>query len=235
MIRVLVVDDDVRVAHNHHKLVETLDGFESVGMAHTARNALEMVEELRPDLVLLDIYLPDESGVTVLRRLRGAAHALDVLVITAMRDAETVQASMQTGAVHYLLKPFPFSELRDRLQRYAEARSALDSVTEAEQSDVDRVYGLLRAQETTAAPASLPKGLSQVTAQLVVDTLRAADTDLSAVELGSRAGLSRVSARRYLDHLATIGTVELRMRYGSAGRPEHRYRWVGEHGSPRTR
>lgn len=232
MIRVLVVDDDARVAHNHHKLVETLDGFESVGVAHTARSALTMVEEQWPDLVLLDIYLPDESGVTVLRRLRGVARALDVLVITAMRDADTVQAAMQTGAVHYLLKPFPFSDLRDRLKRYAAAKSALDSVTEAEQSDVDRVYGLLRAQETTAAPTSLPKGLSQVTAQLVVDTLRAAGTDLSAVELGERAGISRVSARRYLDHLTTTGSTELRMRYGSAGRPEHRYRWAGEPGSP---
>ncbi len=228
MIRVLVVDDDVRVAHNHHKLVETLDGFDAVGMAHTARSALEMVEELQPDLVLLDIYLPDESGLTVLRSLRGAAHALDVLVITAMRDAETVQVAMQTGAVHYLLKPFPFSELRERLQRYAAAKNALESVTEAKQSDVDHVYGLLRAQDTSTVPASVPKGLSPVTAQLVVDTLREAETDLSAGELGNRTGLSRVSARRYLDHLSTTGTVELRMRYGSAGRPEHRYRWIGD-------
>ncbi|MBA8823565.1 two-component system CitB family response regulator [Saccharopolyspora lacisalsi] len=226
MIRVLVVDDDARVAHNHRKLVETLEGFEAVGVARTAAEALTSVEQLGPDLVLLDIYLPDESGVQVLQRLRGAAHTLDVLVITAMRDAETVQATMQSGAVHYLLKPFPFSELRDRLNQYAQARSALASVTEAEQSDVDRVYGLMRTR--ASPPAKLPKGLSQVTAQLVVDTLRTADTDLSALELGERAGLSRVSARRYLDHLSTTGTVELRLRYGSAGRPEHRYRWTGD-------
>ncbi len=226
MIRVLVVDDDARVAHNHRKLVETLEGFEAVGVARTAAEALNSVEQLGPDLVLLDIYLPDESGVQVLRRLRGAAHTLDVLVITAMRDTETVQAAMQSGAVHYLLKPFPFSELRDRLNQYARARSALAAVTEAEQSDVDRVYGLMRTR--TNPPEKLPKGLSQVTAQLVVDTLRAAGTDLSALELGERAGLSRVSARRYLDHLSTTGTVELRLRYGSAGRPEHRYRWTGD-------
>lgn len=228
MIRVLVVDDDVRVAANHRKLVDGLDGFETVGVAHTAGNALEAAERLRPDLVLLDLYLPDESGVTVLQRLRGAAHALDVLVITAVREVPTVQASMQAGAVHYLLKPFPLQELKDRLDSYARAKSTLESVTEADQSDVDRAYGLLRARESGDEIGDLPKGLSQVTARIVVEALRAAETDLSAVELAQRCGLSRVSARRYLDHLCSVGKVALRPQYGSAGRPAHRYRWIAD-------
>lgn len=228
MIRVLVVDDDVLVARNHRKLVDSLDGFEAVGVAHTAEEALRLTEELRPELVLLDLYLPDDSGVRVLQRLRGSARAVDVLVITAVRDVETVKASMQGGAVHYLLKPFPFSELRDRLNNYAEAQRKLDSVVEAEQDDVDRAYGLLRPGERKSTPTELPKGLSSVTARLVTETLRAADADLSAVEVARRSGLSRVSARRYLDHFTAIGRVELNLRYGSAGRPEHRYRWVAD-------
>ncbi|SDQ78509.1 response regulator [Actinopolyspora saharensis] len=228
MIRVLVVDDDVLVARNHRKLVDGLDGFEAVGVAHTAAEALRLTEELRPELVLLDLYLPDDSGVRVLQRLRGNARAVDVLVITAVRDVETVKASMQGGAVHYLLKPFPFSELRERLNNYAEAQRKLDSVVEAEQADVDRAYGLLRPGERKSVPAELPKGLSAVTARLVTETLRAADADLSAVEVARRSGMSRVSARRYLDHFVAIGKVELNLRYGSAGRPEHRYRWIAD-------
>ncbi|NYH79657.1 two-component system CitB family response regulator [Actinopolyspora biskrensis] len=228
MIRVLVVDDDVLVARNHRKLVDSLDGFEAVGVAHTAAEASRLTEELRPELVLLDLYLPDDSGVRVLQRLRGNARSVDVLVITAVRDVETVKASMQGGAVHYLLKPFPFSELRNRLNNYAEAQRKLDSVVEAEQDDVDRAYGLLRAGERKSVPTELPKGLSPVTARLVTETLRAADADLSAVEVARRSGLSRVSARRYLDHFTAIGRVELNLRYGSAGRPEHRYRWVAD-------
>ncbi|SDK66691.1 two-component system, CitB family, response regulator [Actinopolyspora mzabensis] len=232
MIRVLVVDDDVRVADNHRKLVESMAGFEAAGVAHTAHEALTMSERLLPDLVLLDLYLPDESGVRVLQRLRGNAHPLDVLVITAVRDVETVKAAMQGGAVHYLLKPFPFRELRERLNGYAEAQHELDSVDEAEQADVDRVYGKLRAAEPQhTVPEELPKGLSAVTARLVLDTLRSAETDLSASEVANNAGLSRVSARRYLDHFATTGRITLHLRYGSAGRPEHRYRWASGRGA----
>ncbi|SDP67297.1 two-component system, CitB family, response regulator [Actinopolyspora xinjiangensis] len=230
MIRVLVVDDDVRVADNHRKLVGSMDGFEAVGVAHTAREALALSERLLPDLVLLDLYLPDESGVRVLQRLRGNARPLDVLVITAVRDVETVRAAMQGGAVHYLLKPFPFRELRQRLNGYAEAKSELDAVDEAEQADVDRVYGMLRPAEPHTVPEELPKGLSTVTARLVLDTLRSAGTDLSASEVANSAGLSRVSARRYLDHFANTGGITLHLRYGSAGRPEHRYRWAGGRG-----
>lgn len=227
-IPVLVVDDDVRVAANHQKFVDKLDGFSVVGVAHTAEQALKLVTELRPDLVLLDIYLPDDSGVRLLQRLRGGAHVVDVIVVTAARDTETVQASMQAGAVQYLLKPFPFSALRDRLERYAAARNKLESVAEADQSDVDHVFGLLRSE----APTNLPKGLAQATAQLVTDTLRASGTDLSAAEVAERAGLARVSARRYLDHLSTAGKVEVRMQYGSAGRPQHRYAWISNDRRP---
>ncbi|PRW64559.1 response regulator [Actinopolyspora mortivallis] len=223
MIRVLVVDDDVLVAENHRRFVGTMEGFETVGTAHSAAEALRLTEQLSPDLVLLDLYLPDESGVRVLQKLRGSARAVDVLVITAVRDVETVRASMQGGAVNYLLKPFPFNELRVRLESYAEARRRLDAVTEAEQAEVDRAYGLPRSG---GSGTELPKGLSAVTARLVSETLRAADSDLSATEVARRSGLSRVSARRYLDHFSEVGTVELSLRYGSAGRPEHRYRWV---------
>jgi response regulator of citrate/malate metabolism len=229
MIRVLVVDDDVRVAANHRKLVEALQGFEVAGVAHDADTALALVDQVRPDLLLLDIYLPDDSGVRVLQRLRGSARAVDVLVITAARDVDTVQACIQAGAVQYLLKPFPFSSLRERLERYAAAKNKLASVREAEQSDVDRVYAMLRTDDVT----SLPKGLSRTTAQLVAETLRAAGTDLSAAEVAERAGLARVSARRYLDFLTTVGKAEVQMKYGTAGRPQHRYIWIPTGRSPR--
>ncbi|GAA3756515.1 two-component system CitB family response regulator [Spinactinospora alkalitolerans] len=227
MIRVLIVDDDARVAHNHRELVESLTGFTVVDVAHTAAAALAGVERDRPDLVLLDLYLPDDSGISVLRALRAqagpaTADPVDVLVITAVRDIEQVRAALHGGAVHYLLKPFPLTALRDQLERYAAARRRLTRVEEATQSDVDRLFGLMRP----VSPQSLPKGLTPATAELVADTLRAAESDLSAAEVGERTGVARVTARRYLEHLCADGRAELRMRYGSTGRPEHRYRWV---------
>ncbi|GAA1083135.1 response regulator [Nocardiopsis composta] len=229
MTRVLVVDDDVRVAQTHRELVASVPGFEVVGEAHTAASALAEVGRLRPDLVLLDLYLPDAPGISVMRELRAAdrdggrdRNPVDFLVITAVRDIEQVRAALHGGAVHYLLKPFPLSALRDQLERYAVARRRLSGTGEATQSEVDRLFGLLRP----ASAHSLPKGLTAATSDLVARTLREAEGELSAAEVGRRTGVSRVTARRYLEHLCADGRAELRLRYGSAGRPEHRYRWA---------
>lgn len=228
-ITVLVVDDDVRVARNHRGLVETLPGFTVVGVAHTAAEALAQVRRLRPDLVLLDLYLPDDTGISVLRTLRApenaGRHPVDFLVITAVRDIDQVRAALHGGAVHYLLKPFPLAALRDQLERFAVARQRMAGAGQAtSQRDVDRLFGLMRPSATSQ---SLPKGLTAATSELIVSTLREADGDLSAVDVSERTGVSRVTARRYLEHLCVDGRAELRMRYGATGRPEHRYSWLG--------
>lgn len=227
MLSVLIVDDDARVARNHRDFVDSIAGFHVCAVAHTAAAALDAVQQHAPDLVLLDLFLPDRSGISVLRELRGPSanetgDLVDVLVITALREIENVRAALHGGAVYYLLKPFTLEALREQLERYAATRSKLTRIEEATQRDVDNVFGMLRANSTT----TLPKGLTSATAQLVADSLRDADADLSAVEVATRTGIARVTARRYLEHLCANGRVELRMRYGSAGRPEHRYRWV---------
>lgn len=219
MIRTLVVDDDFRVAELHRLYAEKIGGFEVVGMARTGAEAIELAGRLQPDLVLLDIYLPDMSGIDVLRRLREQRRQLDVITITAARDVATLRATMHGGSVHYLIKPFTFEVFRQRLLSYAAVSSRLEQVAEASQSEVDRLYGLLRAGEDDA----LPKGLSGATRDLVIETLRTASQPLSAAEVAAMAGLSRVTARRYLDHLAGTGLVELTLQYGTPGRPEHRY------------
>lgn len=227
MLSVLIVDDDARVARNHQDFVQTVPGFTVAGVAHTGAEALRSVAAQPPDLVLLDLYLPDMSGLSVLRQLRSpdepnAGTPVDVLVITALRDIDNVRAALHGGAMYYLLKPFNLTALREQLDSFAAVRHKLTNVEQATQHDVDRVFGVRRSTTRT----SLPKGLTAKTAQLVAETLRAADSDLSAVEVAERAGIARVTARRYLEHLCADGQAALRMRYGSAGRPEHRYQWI---------
>ncbi|SDQ38779.1 response regulator [Thermostaphylospora chromogena] len=222
MIKVLVVDDDFMVARIHAGYVERVQGFSVVATAHSGQAAIAAVAQHRPDLVLLDIYLPDMSGLDVLRTLRGIAHPVDVLVITAARDVATVQEAMRGGAVNYLIKPFTAAALTDRLQRYADTRRQLTAIgPTAEQDEVDRLFGV-----DPPGPPPLPKGLSAATCALVADVLRE-NGELSAAETAALTGLSRVSARRYLEYLCVSGRAELRPRYGTAGRPEHRYRWTG--------
>jgi len=220
MIRTLIVEDDFRVADLHRAYVEKLPGFAVVGQAGTGAEALRMVVTTRPDLMLLDIYLPDMSGLEVMRAIREAgASRVDIIAITAARDVDSLRSAMQGGVVHYLIKPFRFAAMKEKLESYAAMRQRLAQLSEADQHAVDTLYHILRQ----GGAETLPKGLSRPTLDLVLRILQEAGRDLAATEVADLASLSRVTARRYLDHLVQSGRVELVMRYGSPGRPEHRY------------
>lgn len=220
-MRVLVVDDDFMVARVHSGYVARIPGCEVVGVAHSGAGAVELAGRLRPDLVLLDVYLPDMSGLDVLRLLRtGAPDDPFVLMITAADDTGTVTAALHGGATHYLVKPFDSEGLREQVERVARMRGRLAGLARAGQDEIDSLFG-------GGGPGStrLPKGLTAPTAKLVEDVLRAHDGDMSAAECAELTELSRVSARRYLEHFVATGTATVRQRYGRTGRPERRYRW----------
>jgi response regulator of citrate/malate metabolism len=223
VIRVLVVDDDFMVARVHTGFVSRVAGFEVVGTSHTGAEAVRAAAALEPDLVLLDLYLPDRFGLDVLADLRAAGHECDVMVITAAKEADAVRGALRQGVVDYVLKPFGFEDLRERLERYAAQREALTEAQVRGQEDIDRVL----SRSGSATQVALPKGMSPQTAQLVERALRAAPGNLSATEAAELVGVSRVSARRYLEYFCSIGQAEVSLRYGSAGRPERRYRWGG--------
>lgn len=217
MIKVLIVDDDFMVAKVHAGFIQRTPGFAVVGVAHTGAQAVAETARLAPDLVLLDIHLPDVNGLDLMQNLRQVAPELDVLVISAAREVETVRKALRGGIVHYLIKPFSQTDLQERLEHYRSAYQSLASSKEvAEQSDVNRVFGL----GSTNRP--LPKGCSIETLKMVEAALQSADGDLSAAELAVQTGTSRVSARRYLEYLNDEGVLEVRLKYG-VGRPERRY------------
>ncbi|GAB3886582.1 response regulator [Terrabacter terrigena] len=223
MIRVLVVDDDFMVARIHRGFVERVDGFEVVGTARSGAEALQLVAELDPDLVLLDLYLPDTFGLDLVSRLRAAGATCDVLVITAAKEAESVRRAVREGVVGYVLKPFAFPDLEQRLQAYAADRMRAPADDDLTQEQIDAAF-TSGPSGPARASAPLPKGLGAETAESVAAALREADGTLSATECAELVGISRVSARRYLEYFASNGQVVVSLRYGTTGRPERRYR-----------
>ena len=231
IVRVLVVEDEPRVAQAHAEYVGRVAGFEVVGVVHSASDALrhlaDHADHADPgavDLLLLDMNLPDGHGLALLQRLRGAGRLCDVIAVTAARDPAVVRSAVAHGVVLYLLKPFTFATFRAKLEQYADYRRRLGSApAEVVQDEVDQLLGALRVD---ASPASVPKGLSRERLQEVTDRLRGASGGLSASELGQQVGTSRVTARRYLEHLADAGIVERSLRYGGGGRPEVEYVWL---------
>jgi response regulator of citrate/malate metabolism len=220
VIRVLIVDDDFMVARVHTAFVSRVEGFEVVGTAHNGADAIALAARTEPDLVLLDLYLPDRFGLDVLADLRSAGHDCDVMVITAAKELDAVRGALRHGVVDYVLKPFGFPDLSDRLERYAAQRLLLHGGQVHGQDDIDRVLARAGASST----GSLPKGLSAETVTLVNAALRSADGTLSASEAAEEVGISRVSARRYLEYFVSTGRAEVSLRYGSTGRPERRYK-----------
>jgi response regulator of citrate/malate metabolism len=222
VIRTLVVDDDFHVARAHTRSVEKVPGFTVLGEARTAAEAHGMITADRPDLLLLDMYLPDRTGLDLIRELAaapGGEIVPDFILITAARDIESVRAAIQLGAIYYLVKPFAFAALREQLEAYLQWRQRLSQTREADQETVDTLYSTLRSPATIARQRrKLPATMTRV-----LDVVTDSPAALSASDVAVELGFSRPTAQRYLATLVQRGLLDLDLAYGATGRPEHRF------------
>jgi response regulator of citrate/malate metabolism len=224
-LRVLVIEDEAVAAQAHAEYVGRVAGFEVAGVARSGADAIRHLrKDPAVDLLLLDMNLPDAHGLTLLQRIRAEGHLPDVIAVTSARDLEVVRKAVTQGVVQYLLKPFTFAGLRTKLEQYAAYKSRLgDTEEDIVQDEVDRLIGMLRM---SGPDATLPKGMSAETLRQVTASLRTSDQAMSASEVAAAIGSSRVTARRYLEHLGEAQLVDRQVRYsGGGGRPEVEYRW----------
>jgi response regulator of citrate/malate metabolism len=204
VIRTLVVDDDFRVARIHAASVERIEGFVCVGQAHTAAEARDHIERSQPDLLM---------------SLTGAGSAPDCIFITAARDLESVRAAIGLGAMFYLVKPFGFVQLKEKLDAYRRwhAELAASPEHEADQETVDALYEMLRGASGTTRP------LPPTTAK-ILEAVRRAEGPVSASSIAEQLGISRPTAQRYLTDLHKRGVLDLDLEYRATGRPVNLYR-----------
>lgn len=212
-LSVLVVDDDFHVANLHRQAVAATPGFTALPAAGTAKAARAAITAERPDLVLLDVYLPDTNGLELLRELD-----CDAFVLSAASDGATVRKAIRRGALCYLIKPFPAEHLTDRLQAYARYRHVLDDAAVLDQEAVERGLRIIHSGDARGGTGS-----RSATEQTVLNALAGADGELSALDVAREVGVSRATAQRYLAGLAVAGLARVQLRYGVTGRPEHRY------------
>jgi two-component system, CitB family, response regulator len=221
-IRLLIVEDDQRISELHRRFVEKLDGFEVVGIANTLAAGQEMVELLGPDLILLDLFFPEGSGMELLWRIRAGATPCDVILITAAREMASLQEALRGGVFDYLVKPVYFDRFQEALAKFRDYHQRLQRGGRLEQQEIDQLFHVHPTAEET--PRSLPKGIDPLTLKKVRQVFDdPAVTDLSAEEAGRRVGVSRITARRYLEFLIAEGFLSADLIYGLVGRPERRY------------
>lgn len=217
-IKIVIVEDDIGIAEIHRRNLDKIDYVEVIGIAASKEEATTLFDVLNPDLVLLDIYLPDGNGLDILRELRQKESSPDVILITADRDVNTLQEAMRGGVVDYLLKPVIFSRLEESINKYLSQKEQLINRVDIDQTMVDAML-----HSTTATPvARLPKGIDGVTLEKVRQ-LFVNEKQLTADQAGELIGASRTTARRYLEYLISSGELSADLSYGSVGRPERTY------------
>jgi two-component system, CitB family, response regulator len=221
-IRVLIVEDDLRISELHRRFTERTDGFEVVGIANTLAHAEEMAEVLAPDLVLLDLFFPEGNGLDLLRRLRAGAIPTDVILITAAREMSSLKEALRGGVFDYIIKPVFLPRFQEALHKYREYLTSTRTGGTLEQRDVDR---LLRPHShPQSREGQTPKGIDPITLRKVRQVFASPSSNtFNAEEVAELVGVSRSTARRYLEHLVSENYLIAELLYGAVGRPERRY------------
>ena len=225
MIRTLIIEDDFRVAEINSAYIQMVDGYEVIGVAPTATLGYQMVIAEKPDLVLLDLFLPDENGLELFARLQQLPRGTkpDVFVITAARDSQNLKDAIQLGAAAFIVKPFNGQELIERLQKYKSAHARLNVEGEISQAEADTTVALMRGGKVEDATEKIS---SNPTTALITKCLEANIQPMNSSEIANALGISRATAQRYLSQMADRQIVVLELQYGTAGRPINKYRLI---------
>lgn len=228
MIQVLIIEDDTRIAEINRRFIEKIPDFQAIGIATTKEQAMEQMEILQPDLVLLDVYLPDMNGLAFMSWIQQEYPNTDVIMITAAKEIDSVREAMRKGAFDYLVKPLIFDRFKETMMNYRDFRLKLTQLKENPhamgQEDIDSL--LQGSRKVEAREAYLPKGIDQLTLEKVSSVIKEENQGLTAEEVSQKIGASRSTARRYLEYLVSKGELKSDLSYGVVGRPERIYRIV---------
>ncbi|HLR62693.1 MAG TPA: response regulator [Lentibacillus sp.] len=219
-ISVLLIEDDPMVQEVNKQMIEKVEDFQVIAAAADGNKGLNIAEKQSPDLVVLDIFMPELDGIQTLNKLRSAEMDIDVLVISAADDTDTIKKALQYGAIDYIIKPFKFDRLVQALNKYKAFLRQFSRSARTEQQQLD---ALISQTTDKQYDTYLPKGLNQQTLKQVKSYLAGQTSSVSADETASYIGIARVTARRYLDYMVKVEQAEIHLQYGEVGRPINRY------------
>jgi two-component system CitB family response regulator len=222
LIEVLIIEDDPRIADIHRRFIDKIDGFIVVGSAHTGAEAKDWVAAMKPDLILLDVYLPDMMGTELMTFIQAESTDTDIIFITAAADVSVVKQAFRGGVIDYILKPLTFDRFQDSLYAYQEKRKTLASTGKLQEESIQLLWHSFKSPNSTDIPLT-PKGIDPITIDKVVVQLKQQTQGITAEKLGIASGLSRSTARRYLEFLVAESKARAELIYGTIGRPERRY------------
>lgn len=223
MLNILIVEDDPMVAQINQQFIKKIDDQTSVDIASNVKEAIKHIENKEIDLLLLDIYMPEENGLTFLKYIREQGYKIDAILITAATDVEDIQTAFRYGAVDYLIKPFDFERFQQSLLRYKKGLTFFNKTSSINQTDIDAEF-LNKEIVDRDSELKLPKGVTEATLQVIIDKMKYfEENEFSTDDISKHVNISRVSVRKYLKFLTDIEILEESLNYG-IGRPINFYK-----------
>lgn len=221
-IQIVIIEDDEKIAEIQRIFTEKISGFTVTGIANSIQEGEDMLQVLRPDLVLLDIFFPDGNGIELLWKIRKEYKETDIVLITAAKERDIFQEALRGGVFDYILKPLNFTRFQNMLNRYLEHRKKMQNIVTIKQSDVD--IFLHQEKKDVGRKDDLPKGIDPITLQKITQIIESiSEEGINAEQAGEKIGVSRTTSRRYLEYLVANGVIRADLFYGTLGRPERRY------------
>lgn len=220
MINVIIAEDDFRVAQIHEAYLAEVKQMNLVGKASNAKETFELLEKLDVDLLLLDVYMPDQLGTELLAKVREAYPEVDIIMITAATDKAFINKALNYGVEHYLIKPITIERFKEVMDQYNKKKELLKSVTDVNQDVLDSLFG---SGDKQIEKPLLPSGIDYVTLKKVKEIIVTEFDGITSEKVGKKMGASRTTARRYLEYLVGTGEAISEHVYGIVGRPERRY------------
>src|SRR6056297_28352 len=221
-ISVFIVEDDPMVMEIHKRFIMSTDGFCIAGTASDGLQAIEFLEmdPVSINLVILDIFMPEMNGIETMRRIQQARKNVDIIIISAAHEAETVKKVVRYGAFDYIVKPFTYERFRKALDSF---RSYFEKAMSEDlsQEDIDSMFSM---KKNGGHAKILPKGLNEFKLKKIIQLLTENKHPISADETAELAGVSRVTARRYLEYLVSSGNAVVEPFHREVGRPVNKYK-----------
>jgi len=226
LVQVMIVEDDSIAANIYKQFTEKVEGFDIAAIAYSGSEALSYLHSFKPQLILLDIYLPDMNGIDLLRAIRLKFRGIDIIPITAANDAETISEAIRGGVFSYLIKPIDVNKFTEELKRYKTKIQQFQEKKTMDQNEIDSFFSKpVSTINNSNVDKLLPKGIDKFTLMRVRDKVRMEKGSLSAEELALLLGISDSTARKYLEYLTSIDEMMVDIQYGLVGRPERKYKW----------
>jgi len=220
-IPVMIVEDDLRASYVLENTVNQRTNFIVVAVCESLLEAELKAEAFEPELVMVDISLPDGNGIDLISRLKSKGLKSAFIMTTAERDTTTLEKAIQLGVMDYLVKPIRMSRVLQALDDYIDFKKRLNKNNKIDQQDIDALF---RKNATSYNSRKTPKGIDENTLDKLTQYLETTDNrPFTAEDIGEAINLSRITARRYLEYLEAQGHVSMTLDYKTGGRPKQRY------------